>query len=413
MSQKNTATDLPSKGLPSSGLPPTALPFINARIDSVGAYSLLVVAEWKEIARRAGKRIVDLSLGDPQEPTPEFIRQRLIAAVTPSSSYPPALGTPELREAAAGWLKRRLGLSIAHDQIVPTAGSKEAIFHFAQVLAPGTRVGYPIPGYPVYAGAIALAGLEGVPLILSPGNGFAFDPQQNLETPVAAVWICSPHNPTGTVLDLQAMKAILHWAQQNRVLLLSDECYLDSFDPGTPQPESFLALARDQGYRGVVSFFTLSKRSGMTGYRSGFVAGDPAYLDAFKKYRPHAGLASPTFVQQAAAVAWADDAHVAARGAVYAAKRNVVKEFLRARGWQSVDSNATFYVWARLPAGYPPARQYLAELASEVGIIATPGDCFGDSPLVTVWFRIALVPPLAELQDALALWHDFEEKRKE
>ena len=280
------------------------------------------------------------------------------------------------------------------------------------MLAPGTRVGYPIPGYPVYAGAIALAGLEAVPIMLSPDNGFAFDPEQNLKTSVEAFWICSPHNPTGTVLKPDAMKAILDWARQRGVLILSDECYLDSFDPGTPQPESFLALARDQGYRGVVSFFTLSKRSGMTGYRSGFVAGDPVYLDAFKKYRPHAGLASPTFVQQAAAAAWADDSHVASRGAIYAAKRSVVKDFLRDRGWQSVDSNSTFYVWARLPAGYPPARRYLEELALSQGIVATPGDCFGDSPLVTDWFRIALVPPIDELQDALALWQEFDDKGK-
>jgi aspartate/methionine/tyrosine aminotransferase len=390
----------------------SGLPSLNARIEQVGAYSLLIVAEWKEKARRAGKRLVDLSLGDPQEPTPEFIRRRLMDCVTPSSSYPPALGTAELRESASGWLQRRLGLSIASDQIVPTAGSKEAIFHFAQVLAPGTRVGYPIPGYPVYAGAIALAGLEAVPIMLTPENGFAFDPELNLGTSVEAVWICSPHNPTGTVLKPDSMKSILEWARQRGVLILSDECYLDSFDPGTPQPESFLALARDQGYRGVVSFFTLSKRSGMTGYRSGFVAGDPVYLDAFKKYRPHAGLASPTFVQQAAAAAWADDAHVASRGAIYAAKRSVVKDFLRDRGWQSVDSNSTFYVWARLPAGYPPARQYLEELALSLGIVATPGDCFGDSPLVTDWFRIALVPPIDELQGALALWKEFDDKGK-
>jgi aspartate/methionine/tyrosine aminotransferase len=296
------------------------------------------------------------------------------------------------------------------DQVVPTSGSKEAIFHFVQLLEPGSRIGFPVPGYPVYEGAACLGGHEPVPIKLKPESGFALEMEDYNGPPLNALWVCSPHNPTGTVLDLPRMRSLLEWCQSQGVLLLSDECYIDSFDPGSLRPLSFLELTQKDNWAGVVSFFTLSKRSGMTGYRSGFVAGDRRYIDAFKKYRPHAGLASPAFVQEAAATAWADDAHVQQRASVYAAKRQVVISFLDDLGWERVKSDSTFYVWARLPKGYPVARSYLERLARTTGIVATPGDCFGASEEARDWFRIALVPPLDVLDGALERWRLFESK---
>lgn len=381
------------------------------RLGELSPYALLVVGQWKEAVAARGLTLCDLSLGDPKEATPAFIRERLVHAVTPSSSYPPAHGTLGLRAAAAGWLHRRLGTDYPQERVVPTSGSKEGIFHFAQVLEPGLAMGFPVPGYPVYESAAIVAGHRAVPVPLRAETGFALEVADVADLGLGALWVCSPHNPTGTVLSREQMQRLLDWTRSQGILLLSDECYLDSLDPGSAQPVSFLELSRGQGFKGVVSFFTLSKRSGMTGYRSGFVAGDPVYIEAFQKYRPHAGLASPSFVQEAATVAWSDDDHVQKRAVIYAEKRAVVRAFLQSQGWPYVQSDATFYVWSRLPDEYPDARGYLEQLALATGIVATPGDCFGASDQVAKWFRIALVPPVAELHDGLVRWAEFEKQK--
>jgi aspartate/methionine/tyrosine aminotransferase len=388
---------------------------LSRRLELLPPYSLLVVGQWKDAALAAGREIFDFSLGDPKEETPAFIRERLVKSVSPSSSYPLALGTLGLRQAASSWLQRRLGLSVPEGNVVPTSGSKEAIFHFAQVLEPGLGVAFPSPGYPVYEGAALMAGQRPIPLELRPEHDFGWHRSlvNQRSGEIAALWVCSPHNPTGTVLSKEQMLDVIQWCRDEGVLLLSDECYIDSFDPGSVRPLSFLELAKDHGFAGVVAFFTLSKRSGMTGYRSGFVTGDPRYIEAFKKLRPHAGLASPSFVQEAATVAWFDDDHVAQRAQIFAAKRRRVVEFLNQLGWRSVPSNATFYVWAKLPDGYPPARAYLQNLVLETGIVATPGDCFGANRYASQWFRLALVPSLSDLDRACALWCEYEKRKGE
>ena len=405
-------TQSTASSISKAGRPSPLRATLSSRIARLPAYSLLIVGQWKEAVARQGLPLCDLSLGDPKEETPPFIRKKLIDSVTPDSSYPPSLGLPVLRRNAASWLRRRLGVDYPEDMIVPTSGSKEAIFHFAQILEPGGSMAYPAPGYPVYESAALMAGLTPLPIELSEAHDFALDVSGHPAAGnMASLWVCSPHNPTGTVLTRPQMLDLLAWSMQHGVLLLSDECYIDSVDPGAVQPDSFLALAREQDFAGVVAFYTLSKRSGMTGYRSGFVAGDPHYIAAFKKLRPHAGLASPSFVQEAAAAAWADDEHVAQRAAIYAAKRQVVRRFLERLGWRYVKSEATFYVWAKLPDGYPDAGIYLEQLALATGIVATPGHCFGAGAEGAHWFRMALVPPVAEIERSLSVWMDYEQKK--
>jgi aspartate/methionine/tyrosine aminotransferase len=392
-------------------------PVVSRRLSQLGSYSLLVVQEWKEEVKRSGKRLVDTSLGDPREPTPEFIRESIKSHILPETSYPPGMGLPELRRSAAHWLERRFGVAYPEQKIVPTAGSKEGIFHFPFLLEPGLRIAYPVPGYPVYENAIHLSGHTPVPLLLKPEHGFALRPSDleelQAQGPLGAVWVCSPHNPTGTQLTRAQMDELVIWCRKNQVLLLSDECYADSVDPGEPLPHSFLEWGCGQSWAGVVAFFSLSKRSGMTGYRSGFVAGDDTYISAYQRFRPHAGLASPDFIQRAAAAAWADDVHAHERAKIFASKRQVVWQALDKMGWTYVPSAASLYVWACLPIGRPAAedaREYLAALARETGIVATPGDCFGASPLVKPWLRVALVPSVEQLADAMKLWAAFDSR---
>ncbi len=389
-----------------------AYPQASRRLAALGPYALLIVSEWKRKVTEKGLALHDLSLGDPNESTPAVVRDALINAVGKVSSYPPSLGTTSLNRAAQAWLKRRFGVDLPSEQLVVTAGSKEAVFHLPLALEGEAgrplRVGFPVPGYPVYENSLLLAGAEPVALQLRPENDFAFDPASDVPEGVSldAVWVCSPHNPTGTQLSREQMKRIWDWCRQNEVLLLSDECYVDSTDPGAELPASFLEWGAETDCRGLLSFFSLSKRSGITGYRSGFVAGDRDLVAALRRYRPHAGLASPSFVQEAAAAAWADDDHVEQRGKVFAEKRKRTWKHFEALGWNFVRSQATFYVWACLPPSHRHscARAYCEELALQTGIVATPGDCFGSSPLIKPWLRVALVPTAEELEEAFAVW---------
>lgn len=396
-----------------------AWPRVSKNLERLGDYSLLVVAHWKKRARESGLRVYDLSLGDPQEPTPSVIRERLLSSVSESLSYPPAQGLDSLRVSAANWLKRRFSVTYPEQNIVVTAGSKEAIFHtplaFASRKTPCLQIAYPVPGYPVYENSILLAGCQPRPYFLHADNGFIpriedFGDPHTLDM----LWVCSPHNPLGLTLAPEVMGEILRWCQKHDVLLLSDECYVDSYDPGAAPPTSFLQLSQETGFRGVLSFFSLSKRSGMTGYRSGFIAGDPTAVKALAQLRPHAGLASPTFVQHAAVAAWDDDEHVGMRSRIFYEKRKVVLEILEGMGWEVVRADATFYTWVRVPEDIcgGNARVFLEGLARETGVVATPGDCFGKSAELTSWFRLALVPSCDEIRASMELLCRFADRMR-
>ena len=382
----------------------------NAWLTQLSAYSLLRNETRKARLLGAGREVFDFGLGDPLEETPAFIREALIAAVPKVSQYPSSQGSLSFRQACAGWAKRRFDVTLDPAAgILSSNGSKEAIFHAPQVLlnAASKRriVVAPDPGFPVYRSATLLAGGIGYEVPLREEDGYVFDPADvpaPLLPQVAACWVSYPHNPTGAVLPRERAEAIYTWALAHDIVLLSDECYVDMFYPGAEKPVSFLEVSKAEGFRNVLAFFSLSKRSGMTGYRSGFVAGCPRLVAAFGKMRPHVGLGTPTFVQAAAIAAWNDDAHVLDRNAVFAKKRTLVDAFLTRNGFTVVPSEATFYVWVKAPEGFASGEAYVAALAEATGIVATPGDALGDS--CARWFRLALVPTLNDTARCLALW---------
>jgi LL-diaminopimelate aminotransferase len=382
----------------------------NAWLSELSSYPLLRNETRKTQLRAAGREVFDFGLGDPLEETPAFIREALLAAVPKVSQYPSSQGSPAFREACAAWAKRRFGVELDPVAgVLSSNGSKEAIFHAPQVLLNATSnrrvVVSPDPGFPVYRSSTLLAGGVGYEVPLRPERGYVFDPADvpaPLLPRVAACWVSYPHNPTGALLPRADAERIYAWALANDVVLLSDECYVDMYFPGTEAPVSFLEVSRSQGYRNVLAFFSLSKRSGMTGYRSGFVAGDPRLVSAFGKIRPHVGLGTPTFVQAAAIAAWNDDEHSILRNEVFARKRSLVDAFLSRHGFTVVPSTATFYVWVKAPAGWPSGEAYVAALAEATGIVATPGDALGDS--CAEFFRLALVPTPEDITRCLKSW---------
>jgi succinyldiaminopimelate transaminase len=359
-----------------------------------------------EEARRAlvaqGIDVIDFGKGDPNEPTDPIIRQALIDAVPERSPYPLAQGLPELRVAAAEWCARRFGVTLDPDtEIVPTYGSKEAIFSLAQVLVdPDSAkrcVTYCEPAYPVYERGALFAGAEVQTLPLLRENGFLPDldaVSDDTWTRTAIVWVNYPNNPTGALAPLSFYERLAELAERFDFAIASDEAYSELWFDEPPVS----ALQIEDRSR-VLVFQTLSKRSSMTGYRSGFVAAPPEVIAALKSYRPSVGTAPQEFVQRASVVAWGDERHVAETRARYAAKRDALMPVLAAKGWEVVASDATMYLWVAIPTG--EAAEAVAERLLPHGLLISPGTFFG--PSGEGYVRFALVPTLEECERAAVI----------
>jgi succinyldiaminopimelate transaminase len=358
---------------------------INPVLTEMAVYPFTRLEEERRRLLAAGLDVIDFGKGDPNEPTDPMIRQALVDALPERAPYPLAQGLPELREAAAGWIDRRFGVAVDPErEIVPTYGSKEAIFSLAQVLGTGGRVvAFGEPAYPVYERGARFAGARVHTLPLRRENGFLPDLDE-LEGDVALVWVNYPHNPSGAVAPREFYDALAEAAERHDFVIGSDEAYTELwFDE--PPPSALQAADRSR----MVVFQTLSKRSSMTGYRSGFVAGPPEIVAALKAYRPTVGTAPQEFVQRASVVAWNDEHHVEETRARYRAKRDVLIPAIESRGWEIVASEATMYLWV---VGPDPAALL------ERGIIVSPGEMFG--PSGEGYVRFALVPTLEECQRA-------------
>ena len=315
-------------------------------------------------------------------------------ALDPQSRYPAADGLPELREAIAGWVRRRFGTTLDPDrEVIPSFGSKEAVFHLAQALD-GDLVVVPQPAYPVYERGAAFAGKQVVELPLAAEAGFLPDlgaVPADVWQRTAILWLNYPNNPTAATAPLDLFERAAALAREHDFVLASDEAYSELYFGAEP-PVSALQLSE---LSNVAVFNTLSKRSSMPGYRSGFVAGDGELVAALKRYRPNVGVAPPEFVQLAAVAAWGDEEHVAAVRETYRAKRDVLLGVLESLGLRHAGGDATFFLWL---AGAPDGFQ---ERALERGVILTPGSYFG--PAGEGYLRLALVPTLAECERAAEL----------
>jgi succinyldiaminopimelate transaminase len=354
-------------------------------------YPFVRLAEARARLTAAGVPVIDFGVGEPREETPPFIRETLVRSLDPLSKYPAAEGLPILREAIAGWAERRFGTALDPDtEVIPSFGSKEAVFHLAQVLD-GDAVVVPQPAYPVYERGAVFAGKEVVELPLEVARGFLPDLDavpDEVWRRTAILWLNYPNNPTAATAPLALYERAAALAREHDFVLASDEAYSELYF-GPEPPASALQLADRTN---VAVFNTLSKRSSMPGYRSGFVAGDPDLVAALKRYRPNVGVAPPEFVQLAAVAAWGDELHVAAVRETYRAKRDILLPALEARGLRHVGGDATFFLWLEgAPDGFH-------ERLLERGVILTPGDYFG--PAGAGYLRLALVPTLAECRRA-------------
>jgi succinyldiaminopimelate transaminase len=363
-------------------------------------YPFVRLNEAARAVEARGIPVVDFGTGDPREPTDPRIRAALAAGVAERMGYPLAAGLPEHRAAIAAWVGRRFGVTLdPGTQIVPTLGSKEAIFSFALVAVDAESgkdtVVVTEPGYPVQERGAEFAHARVQTLSLREQNGFLPDLDQVEDWDrIAVFWVNYPNNPTGATAPLAFYEELAERARRHDFVLASDEAYSELWfeEP----PASALQLGE---LRNVAVFNTLSKRSSMTGYRSGFVAGDPELVQALKRFRPNVGTAPPEFVQRAAIVAWGDESHVEQTRARYARKRELFLDLFARRGIRVAGGTATMYLWLEVPGG--ETSEAFAERLLQHGVLLAPGSYLG--PSGEGYARLALVPDEEDCRRAVEI----------
>ena len=364
-----------------------------------------------EAARRVEERgieVIDFGTGDPQEPTDPLIREALVAGLRERMGYPAATGLPELREAIAAWAARRFDVVLDPDtDVIPTLGSKEAIFSFAQVVVDIERgkdtVAYTEPGYPVYERGALFAHARALALPLLEENDFLPDLGAIDEwtwNRLAVLWLNYPNNPTGATATLDFYERVAELARRHGFVLASDEAYTELwFDE---PPASALQVG---DLTNVAVFNTLSKRSSMTGYRSGFVAGDPELVAALRAFRPTVGTAPQEFVQRASVVAWGDEVHVERARETYRRKRQLFLDFFARKQVRVTGSQATMYMWLAVPRDEnAESSEAFAERLLEHGVLVTPGSYLGAAG--EGYVRLALVPSEDDCRRAIEILED-------
>jgi succinyldiaminopimelate transaminase len=368
---------------------------VSPALTATGVYPFVKLDEEKRRLAAAGVELIDFGKGDPREPTDAAIRRAVAENLREISSYPLAEGLPELRHAIAGWCGRRFAVELDPDtEIIPTYGSKEAIFLLAQVVIDRDSARRTVvttePGYPVPDRGAAFAGAEVLQLPLLEELGFLPDldaVDSATWERAAIVWINYPNNPTAAVASVEFLGRLAELSAAHDFLLACDEAYTELwFDE---PPHSALEV-RDRG--SVAVFNTLSKRSSMTGYRSGFVAADAELIAALKQFRPSVGTAPQEFVQRASVVAWNDEEHVERARNAYRRKREALLPTLERKGVRLAGGAATMFLWLEVPDG-GSSEAFAAQLL-EHGLIVSPGTFFG--PSGEGYWRMALVPTVQE-----------------
>jgi succinyldiaminopimelate transaminase len=372
--------------VPSGGFVPP--PYPHDRLDAL-----------RRLADAVPGGVVDCSIGNPVDPIPEVALHALTRAAPASTSYPPSIGTLELRQAAADWFHRRFGVHVdSQREVVATVGTKELVGSLPHLLhrrdPSRDTVLHPAIAYPTYAMGAELAGLRSVAVPLDDDWQLDLTRVADADAERALLlWTNDPSNPTSAVAGGARVEAQVAWARERGVILAADECYAEF--SGEPNP----ATALMTGSAGVLACQSLSKRSNMAGLRVGFVAGDAELVEFLGATRKHAGLMVATPVQAAAAAALADDEHVADQRQRYEERRKLTLDGLRAHGLVHDGGPALFYLWVRAAESTDDGWELAARLA-EAGTLVAPGSLYGAAGADHV--RIALTQPNDRLELALA-----------
>jgi acetylornithine aminotransferase len=374
---------------------------LNPHVEHAPGYPFLRLAEARRAAQARGIDVVDLSMGQPTDPAPQLVRDALAHAVesTTLCDYPSAEGVPELRAAIAGWIERRFGTLLDPDgEVLPTLGAKEPIAVLARLFArDGDTIAVTSPSYPVPERSARAAGLKLAVQTLTAGGGWLPEPEEIEWRRVAIVWIVTPHNPTGACAPLELLDELAERCRSRGAILAVDETYSE-FWFGAEPPVSALQL---QNRTGVVVFNSLSKRSGLAGLRSGFVAGDAEIVGRIRRHRSDIGTTPPAFVQLASIAAWNDETHVVQARERYARKRELLAGAAVRAGYIDAGEPAGIFLWLGVPGG-DDERAY--ELLLERSLLVVPGSYLGSGG--EGYLRVALTGPFERTERAAELLLD-------
>ncbi|HEY9032624.1 MAG TPA: succinyldiaminopimelate transaminase [Pseudomonadales bacterium] len=386
---------------------------MNRLLSQLQPYPFERLAALKAGISPADKPAIMLSIGEPKHAPPPFVLHSLAGHLDRISFYPKTLGNDALRQAIAGWLERRFALAAgsvsAERQVLPLNGTREGIFAFVQAAVSASAsasVIMPNPFYQIYEGAALLAGATPVFVNCTADNGYRPDFSQLSEQQwrdCQLLIICSPGNPTGAVMSLEDMQALIRLADRYDFIIASDECYSEIYhDEDNPPPgllQACAAMGRDD-FRRCVVFHSLSKRSNLPGLRSGFIAGDSELIQPFLLYRTYHGCAMAEPTQIASTLAWQDEQHVIDNRALYRRKFRQVLDVLD--GCLNVAMPpAAFYLWPQLP---DDDERFCQALYAAQNVTALPGQYLsrqanGTNPGQN-HARLALVATEAECLDA-------------
>jgi len=354
---------------------------------------------------------INLSIGEPKHATPQLIKDALVNNLTGLATYPTTIGTIELREAISAWISRRYGVPVLNPEkaILPVNGSREALFAFAQMIVdsskPNAVVISPNPFYQIYEGAAFLAGATPYFINTLPENNHAMDfknvPNEVLKR-TQLVYVCSPGNPSGKVMNLDQWKTIFELSDNYGFVIAADECYSEIYFEEDKPPLGALQAAHklDRDYKNLIIFSSLSKRSNVPGMRSGFIAGDEKIIEKFALYRTYHGCAMSPTIQAASIAAWNDEVHVIENRKLYAEKFTAVTPLLQAVLDVEMP-DAAFYLWARSKES---DTELAIKLYRDLNITVLPGsflarEAHGINPGKN-FIRMALVASHAECFEA-------------
>jgi len=364
----------------------------------------------------ADKEHIALSIGEPKHPTPHFINEAIISHLHGLASYPLTRGSDDLRAAIANWLNQRFQLDNVPANpdchVLPVTGTREALFAFAQCVVDSHNVDVtpavlmPNPFYQIYEGAALLAGADTVFINCTAATGMLPDFDSVTEADwqrCQLLYICSPGNPTGAIIDEATLSQLLTLADKHGFIIASDECYSEIYFDEKQPPIGLLQVAANLGrtdFSRCVVFHSLSKRSNAPGLRSGFVAGDSEVIKQFLKYRTYHGCAMPPATQAASIAAWKDEKHVLHNRDLYREKFSAVIDVLK--DVIEVDApQAAFYLWLKTPLS---DTDFARDLFTQQNVTVLPGsylsrDTVSGNPGAN-YVRMALVAPIDECIEA-------------
>ncbi len=354
------------------------------RIERLPPYVFNVIGEMRQKARAAGEDVIDFSMGNPDQPTPDHIVKKLVETANREDThrYSQSKGIPRLRRAMANWYRTRYDVDLdAETEVITTIGSKEGLAHLAMAtLGPGDAVLVPNPAYPIhpYGFVIAGADIRHVPLL--PGQDFFAELVKAIETswPRPKMLVLNfPANPTAMCVEIDFFEKVVEIAREHNIWVVQDLAYADIVFDGYIAPS---ILQVDGAKEIAVEFFSLSKSYNMPGWRVGFAAGNKELIGALARIKSYLDYGTFTPIQVAAIAALeGDQTCVHEIRDMYQARRDVLCEGLNALGWPVKKPKATMFVWAKIPEQYREmgSLEFAKKLIRDANVAVSPGVGFG------------------------------------